>query len=132
MAGAKRNDERLLSKEEQQLVAQSRHPIVQKLSGHDLLEIVKQLRERRDRAREIGRYKRHELRGQTASFGMIRDSTAAASESDGHRAKRTLLSGALKRANKEADRRRTTNARNDLISNSKRALAMKKAADTDP
>jgi hypothetical protein len=131
MARLKRDDERLLSKEEQHLVAQTRHPIVKKLAGHDLLEIIKQLRERRDRAREVGRYKRRELRCQTASSGMTVASRSAASESEGHRAKRTLLSGALKRANKETERRRTTDARSDLISNAKRALAMKKATDTD-
>ena len=132
MARAKREDERLLSKDEQHLVAQTRHPIVKELAGHDLLEVIKQLRERRDRAREVGKYKRRELRGQTASSGMIVASSAAASESEGHRAKRTLLSGALKRANKETERRRIADARSDLISNAKRALAMKAAADTDP
>ncbi len=88
------------------------------------------MRERRDRAREFGRYKRRELRGQSAASGMT-VASGAASESDGHRAKRTLLSGALKRANKEAERRRATDARSALISNAKRALALKKAADTD-
>jgi hypothetical protein len=102
--------------------------MIKNLAGNDLLEAVKQLRERR----EIGRYKRRELRGQTASSRMTVASGAAASESEGHRAKRTLLSGALKRANKEIERRRAMDARSDLISNAKRALAMKKAADSDP
>ncbi len=131
MAPAKREDERLLSKEEQNLVAQTRHPIIKALAGHDLLEIIKQLRERRDRAREFGRYKRRELRGQSGASDMTVASMPTASESDGHRTKRTLLSGALKRANKEAERRRVTNARSANVSNAKRALAMKKAADTD-
>jgi len=87
---------------------------------------IKQLRERRDRAREVGRYKRRELRGQTTSSGMTVASRSAAVESEGHRAKRTLLSGALKRANKETERRRVTDAHSDLFSNAKRALAMKK------
>ena len=132
MARAKRDDERLLSKEEQNLVAQTRHPMIRNLAGNDLLEVVEQLRERRDRARQIGKYKRRELRGQTASSGMTVAPRSTSSESDGHRAKRTLLSAALKRANKETERRRVTDARSDLISNAKRALAMKKTADTDP
>jgi hypothetical protein len=131
MALAKREDERLLSKEEQNLVAQTRHPNVKALAEHDLLEIIKQLRERRDRTREFGRYKRRELRSQSAASGMTVASRSAALESEGHRAKRTFLSGALKRANKETERRRATDARSALISNAKRALAMKKATDTD-
>ena len=90
--------------------------------------MVKQLRERRDRAREIGRYKRRELRNQTAALSMTVASGSAASESDGHRAKRTLLSAALKRANKETERRRATDAR---ISNAKRALSTKKISHFD-
>jgi hypothetical protein len=131
MAPAKREDERLLSKEEQNLVAQTRHPNVKGLAGHDLLEIIKQLRDRRDRAREFGRYKRRELRSQRGASGRTVSSMSAALESDGHRAKRTLLSGALKRANKETERRRVMDARSANVSNARRALAMKKAAETD-
>ena len=100
-----RRDERLLSKDEQELVAQTRHPIIKKLDGAELSDVVKHLRERRNRAREIGRFKRREMRGQAARSGMATVSGTAASESDGHRAKRTLLSAALKRANKETARR---------------------------
>lgn len=128
MARARR-DERLLSKDEQELVAQTRHPIIKELDSTELLKIVKHLRERRDRAREIGRYKRRELRGQAAPSDLTMASGTAASESDGHRAKRTLLSAALKRANKETERRRATKARSDLVSNTKPALPTKKAAD---
>lgn len=129
MARAKREHERLLSKDDQELISRTRHPIVKTLAEHDLLEVVKKLRERRNQAREVGRYKRRELRGQTASSGLTGASGPAATESEGHRAKRTLLSGALKRANKETESRRATGARSDLISNAKRALAMKKATD---
>jgi hypothetical protein len=53
MARARR-DERLLSKDEQELVAQTRHPIIETLDSAELLNIIKRLRERHDRAREIG------------------------------------------------------------------------------
>jgi len=128
MAPARR-DERLLSKDEQELVAQTRHPVIKKLDDVELLNVIKYLRDRRNRAREFGRYKRRELRGQAAPSGLTMASGSAASESDGHRAKRTLLSAALKRANKEAERRRATNVRSDLVSNARRALPIKKAAD---
>ena len=128
MAPARR-DERLLSKDEQELVAQTRHPVIKKLDDAELLNVIKHLRDRRKRAREFGRYKRHELRGQAAPSGLTMALGSAASESGGHRAKRTLLSAALKRANKEAERRRATNVRSDLVSNSKPALPIKKVAD---
>jgi hypothetical protein len=107
----------------------SSHPVIKKLDDAELLNVIKHLRDRRNRAREFGRYKRRELRGQTAPSGLTMASGSAASESDGHRAKRTLLSAALKRANKEAERRRTTNVRSALVSNVKRALPLKKVAD---
>jgi hypothetical protein len=58
-------------------------------------------------------------------------SGTSGSESGGHRAKRTLLAAALKRANKETERRGVTSAGSDLISRAKRALSMRNAADTD-
>ena len=58
MARAKREDERLLSKEEQDLVAKTRHPILKTIGQHDLLEVVKQLRARRG-----GRAKREGISG---------------------------------------------------------------------
>lgn len=58
MAPAKRNDDRLLSKDEQSLVAQTRHPVIKTLADRELAEVVTRLRERRERARDIGRFKR--------------------------------------------------------------------------
>jgi len=127
MTLAKREDERLLSKVEQELVAQTRHPIVTQLASDRLSQVITQIRERRNIAREIGRYRRPGFSGQS----MTTDMDVGHRSHDGNRAKRTLLSAALKRANKETERRRIRNARFDLISNAKRALAMKKAADTD-
>jgi len=126
MTLAKREDERLLSKEEQELVAQTRHPTVTQLTSDRLSQVVAQIRERRNIAREIGRYRRRGFSGQT----MTTDMDVGHRSHDGQRAKRTLLSAALKRANKETERRRIRNARLDLISNAKRALSMKKHADT--
>ncbi|MGA7972301.1 MAG: hypothetical protein WCA36_05810 [Pseudolabrys sp.] len=125
MAAARRA-ERRLSKDEQELVAQTRHPVIKKLDDAELLNAIKHLRDRHNRAREFDRYKRHELRGQAAPSGLTITSGSAASESDGHRAKRTLLCAALKRANKETERRRTTNVRGALASNAMRILPIKK------
>ena len=50
MARTRRDDERLLSKEEQDLIVQTRHPLVKQLSNTDLSELLKSLRTCRDRA----------------------------------------------------------------------------------
>lgn len=80
-----------------------------------------------------GRFQRRELRGQAGPTRLTDPPARSAdSESGGHRAKRTLLSAALKRANKETERRRVESARNDLVSNAKRALSMKNSGSIDP
>lgn len=127
MARAKRNDDRLLSKDEQTLVAQTRHPLIKTLSDRDLSNVVMRLREHRDRARDIGRFKRGELRSQSMKTSMI-GVERVVPESDGHRAKRSILVAAVKRANKEAERRRIKNARGELISDAEHARSMRKAA----
>jgi len=52
----------------------------------------------------------------------------AASDVAGTTAKRDLLASALKRAN-EVERRRGSDAKNELVANARKALAMKEAAD---
>ena len=87
---------------------------------------MKRLRERRDRARDIARQQRREMRGKAAPSGA-----SAAADNSGIRRKRDLLAAALKRANKETERRRLSGARGDLMANAQRALAMKQASDMD-
>ena len=75
MTRAKRHDHRLLSKEQQALIAKTRHPLVKNLTDGDLAEVVNQLRGHRDRARAVGRFKRGELRSQSMNaigFGSSR------------------------------------------------------------
>ena len=111
--GALRRDDRLLSKDEQELVARTRHPGIKQLSNDELLETIQHLRHSRNRTRAIMRSKGHELRSRTAVRGTITALDAEAEESAGHRAKRTLLSAALKRANKETGRRVAKGARSN-------------------
>lgn len=125
MVYTKREDERLLSKDEHEMVSQTRHPAVKQLSDGALLDLVTDLRVARDRARLMSKSRRRELRGQTARPGV------AGSQDDGTSAKRTLLVAAVKRANKETARRRVVDSRKALMSNAKRALSMKQAAKSE-
>lgn len=123
MSRTRRDEARLLSRDEHELVDQTHHPSMQSLSDSDLSDLVKRLRERRDRARDVSRQQRREVRGKAAPSG-----TRPASDNSGTREKGALLAAALKRASKENERRRHAAARSALTGNARRALAMKRAA----
>ena len=122
-----RNDEpRLLSSHEHELVQQTHHPALRDLDDSDLSDLIRRLREQRDRARDVSRQQRREVRGKSAPSG-----TRPATDNSGTKEKGALLAAALKRTSKEKERRRISNARQELKSNAHRALAMKQAA-SDP
>jgi hypothetical protein len=113
------------------LVAQTRHPLIKTLADRALSSVLTRLRERRDRAHDIGRFRRGELQGQSMNNRRI-GVKRSPSESDGHRAKRTIIVAAVKRANKEAERRRK-DARGELDPNAERALSTERSgSDRNP
>jgi hypothetical protein len=119
----RKQEERFLSQDERDLVARSHQPEIAALSDADLASLRKLLRERRDRATDIARRQRRELRGKARPQGAdpARDDT-------GSKLKQSLLAQAMKRLNSEATRRRKKAARGELAANMRRALAMKQAA----
>jgi len=100
---SRKEEERFLSNDEQEFVTMSRHPDVQKLSDSDLSDLVTRLRERRDRARDISRQQRREMRGKSAPSGV-----KPSADNTGSREKAAIIAAALKRVNKESERRRET------------------------
>lgn len=98
MATSRREEQRLLDKAERDLVDQTRHPALGDLGDKDLAKLVKLLRERRDRARDIARTQRRSVRGKT-------DAKAGEGPERGNKQKMSVLAQALQRANKEAARR---------------------------
>ncbi len=118
-----RDDERrLLSADEFALVEKTRHPGIGLLPDHELHELLKHVREKRDRARDIAAHQRREMRGKAAPRGLT-----AASDNTGTRAKRDHLAQAVQRLNKEVTRREVKAAREALIDSAKRALELRKA-----
>ncbi len=103
MSRSRKEEARFLSKDEQEFVAKSHHPEVQEVSDSDLSDLVTHLRERRDRARDIAQRQRREMRGKSAPAGAKK-----AADNTGSREKAAVISAALKRANKESERRRET------------------------
>lgn len=103
MSRSRKEEQRLLSKDEQEFVAKSHHPEICTLSDADLSDLLTRLRDRRDRARDIAQQQRREMRGKAAPAG-----TKRAADNTGTREKASVIASALKRANKERERRRET------------------------
>lgn len=122
MARTRKDEARLLSSHEHELVQQTHHPAVQGLSDSDLSDLIKRLRDQRDRARDVARQQRREVRGKAAPSGA-----RPATDNSGTTEKGALLAAALKRTSKEKERRRVSGARQQLMSNARQALAMKQA-----
>jgi len=124
MARSIKQERRLLGADEVTLVDKTHHPALGLLSDHDVAELRKLVRERRDRAQDIAARQRREVRGKAAPKG-----TRAASDDSGTREKRDLLAAALQRLNKEVTRRQAKAARQDLIESAMRALELRRAAE---
>ena len=117
MARSLKHERQLLSTDELTLVENSHHPALGLLPDHDLAELRKLVRERRDRAQTIAARQRRELRGKAAPKGV-----RAATDDSGTREKRDLLAAALRRLNKEVSRREAKAAKQDLIGSAQRSI----------
>jgi len=103
MSRSRKEEERFLSKDEQEFVSKSHHPEVKNLGDSELADLVTRLRERRDRAREIAQRQRREMRGKSAPSGA-----KASADNTGSREKAAIIAAALKRVSKERERRLET------------------------
>jgi len=93
-------EQRALSRDEQELADQARNPVLQGLSDRELGDLVSLLRERRNRARDIADRQRREARGKADPAGA-----SAAGGNEGTLSKHDYLGEALDRAMAERDRR---------------------------
>ena len=126
MAITQKEEARALDAEERDLVEKSHHPALQQLSDQELSKLVKLVRERRDKAKTKAEQRRREMRGKAAPRG------ATPSKADtGSRTKLAVLAMAVRRLNSESERRRRMAASSSLVSNAKKALAMRQASDED-
>ncbi|MGH9675576.1 MAG: hypothetical protein ACRD36_00615 [Candidatus Acidiferrum sp.] len=127
MARSIKQERRLLGADELTLVEKTHHPALGLLPDQGLAELRKLVRERRDRAQDIAARQRRELRGKAAPKGA-----RAATDDSGTREKRDVLAAAMQRLNKEVTRRQAKAARQDLMESAKRALELRRAAETNP
>lgn len=123
MTTTRKDEERLLTKEERELVSRTHHPEIEALSDAELADLRKLLRDRRDRATDISRRQRREMRGKASPQGAT-----PAADNEGSARKKSVLAQAMKRLNSETARRERKGARERLVENMRNALAMKRAA----
>lgn len=123
MAIRMRDEVRALSDDELELVVKTHIPLVLDLSDSELGDLIKQVRERRKRARDIANRQRREMRGKAERPGA-----APARENAGTKHKAAVLAGALKRLNNEKERRERRTDAPDQVQIAKKALQLKRAA----
>ena len=84
MSGHSDDEARLLSAAEREAVDLTRHPAVTSLSRDELQALAKRLRDARDRARDIGRQQRREMRGKAEPRGTTpaRDNTGTVGKAE--------------------------------------------------
>ncbi|MEO8812106.1 MAG: hypothetical protein ABI376_04245 [Caulobacteraceae bacterium] len=126
MAIARKDEARALDADERDLVEKSHHPAVQALPDKELADLVKLVRERRDKARDQEHRLRREIRGKSPARGA----TPATAE-EGSKLKVAVLAMAMRRLNNEMERRRRMAATTSMVDNARKALAMKQDARHD-
>ena len=126
MAISRQQEIRALDADERALVEKSHHPEIQTLSDKELADLVKRMRERRDKAKDRANQRRREMRGKAAPKGAT-PSTA----DEGSKLKQAVLATAMRRLNSETERRRKMTASSSQVEIARRALAMKQSAESD-
>ena len=123
MAITQKEEARALDADERDLVGKSHHPALQELSDQELADLVKLVRERRDKAKTQANQRRREIRGKAAPRGA-----SPSASDDGSKTKLAVLAMAVRRLNSEIERRRRMSAALDQVGSAKKALAMKQAS----
>lgn len=101
MGTSARQENRALDDDERELVAKTRHPAVGELSDDALKDLVRLVRERRDKAKTQSYDHRREMRDRPVT-------ASPQSEGLGSRRKVAALASAMRRLNDETERRRAS------------------------
>ena len=120
MSVNQRRELSLLAHDEAEVVRATRHPALAELDAKALEATRKRLRELRDKERTLARQKVRESRGKAEPRG--------GGTAEHRQARKQVFAGALRRANKQAQRLRVTEAKAAQVAVAKKALAMRTAA----
>ena len=122
-------EKRALSRDEAELSQSARQPALGRLTDSELSDLITRLRDRRDRARDMGDRQGREARGKATPSGIT-----PAGGNEGTRSKHDYLAAALRRATSERKKRAGSGERGggDQATLARKALKMKrKAEDAD-
>jgi hypothetical protein len=121
MAMSRNTESRYLDADERELVDRTRGTALLQLEDAELQELIRLVRERRKRARDISRRQRREMRGKAEPAGA-----SSARRNDGTTRKAEALAGAMKRLNNEKASRAAAAAVPEQVRLAKKALKMKR------
>lgn len=122
MSVAIRDERRLLTEAEFETVQPTHYPDICRLSRDELVALAGRLRDYRNKARDIARQQRREMRGKAAARGA-----RPAADNTGTARKQTIFSGALKRVSRELKRFEKAEARESQGDIALRAFELKRA-----
>lgn len=117
-----KTEKKVLAKDEFQLVEKSHYPAIDALSAEELVDVLKRLRDLRDKARDIARQQRREARGKTAPRGKN-----PAKNNSSQSFKKQIFASAVKRINRRLTRLEVEDKRQAHIDAAYRVLAIKQA-----
>lgn len=116
-------EKRILKATEFELVQRTHHPQIAELSRDELKDAARRLRDFRNKARDVARQQRREMRGKAEARGA-----RPAGDNTGTNVKRTVFSAALKRVNRELSRLEGAGTAESQVEIARRALALKRAS----
>jgi hypothetical protein len=99
MSLSKSAEKRMLTADEFETVGRTHYPEIRELSRKDLSDLVRRLRDHRDKARDTARQQRREMRGKSEPRGAT-----PASDDTGTARKGEIFAAAVKRVNREIAR----------------------------
>lgn len=123
MAISRKDEKRALDTDEFEMVEKSHHPAVQELGDAELTDLIRWIRERRDRAQSQAHRRRREMRGKSDPRGA-----RASTQDAGSRLKTEVLAMAMRRLNGERERREKMAAQVSLVDNARKALELRQGA----
>jgi hypothetical protein len=122
MSVSQSEEKRLLTADEFQTVSRTHFPQIRELTRQDLAELVRRLRDHRDKARDIARQQRREMRGKSEPRGA-----RPAADNTGTAMKSQIFASAVKRVNREIARLEQAGRRSVQVDKSRLALQLKQA-----
>jgi hypothetical protein len=127
MSLSKAQEQRMLTADEFETVSRTHFPEIRDLTRKDLSDLVRRLRDHRDKARDVSRQQRREMRGKAEPRGA-----RAAADNTGTSMKNQIFASAVKRVNREITRLDQAERRSTQSEMSRRALDLKNKANGQP